>query len=183
MSAISMFVIRFLVIALLSGWLFFSLVNQIFMLRATAKHTRYHFWKWDIFALIPYWGFWCAAPSGDSVLLYRDQQQNGALTTWKRAWSLKPVGLSFLWSPQIRKWKAADGWFPLLVSVAEGKKKTEDIYLSRLYIATAVHVSHLERANWSELRQFMVARISGIDRDEPAEILFVSPFFHLDDAL
>jgi len=175
--------VRSLFLAFLAIWLLLSFWNQVVLVTAIAKHRRFVRFKWDVFALIPFWGFWSGSPDRDSVLLYRDKLADGSLTPWKSAWAMSPNPFRCIWSPQIRKWRAIDKWVPLLIDVAQGKKQPNELFLSRLYLSAAIYISGLQRSNWSEFRQFMVARASGFDREDPVEILFVSPLFRLETAL
>ena len=67
------------------------------------------------------------------------------------------------------------------MALAEGKTQAGHLFLSRNYVSAALHTSGLQHSRWSEFRQFMIAKVCGFDREEPAQILFVSPLFPLDD--
>jgi hypothetical protein len=115
------------------------------------------------------------------MLLYRDKLVDGELTEWRNGWAVTPNAWSWIWSPQARQLRTVERWFQPLISLAEGEIKASHFFLSRIYVSAALHVSGLERTQWSECRQFMIARIGGFDRVQPAQILFVSPLFRLDE--
>jgi hypothetical protein len=179
-----LFAIRSLIFGLLGTWLLLSLWGQFSLVRAAAKRGRpFQGFKWDFLGLIPLWALWTRPATWDSVLLYRDRLANGRLTAWKSAWAMSPNPFRGIWSPQSRKSRAINAWFPLLAAVAEGRKQPSECFLSRAYVSAALYISGLQPTDSIEFRQFMVARICGFDRIEPAEILFVSPFFRLEAAL
>jgi hypothetical protein len=172
-----------MVLLLFALWAFISLWNQGAIVKALAERRRFSLIQWDIFALIPFWAFWSISTNRDAVLLYRDKYIDGSLTPWRNAWAVYPNCFSFIWSPQLRKWKALEQWYFLLASVAEGKKTPTELFLSRAYISAALHVSGLRSVAETEFRQFMIARVAGFDSDEPPEIMFVSPLFLLKGSL
>jgi hypothetical protein len=175
--------IRGLFLGFFCVWLLFSVRTQFSLVRAIAQRRLYHFPQWDTLRLIPSWGFYSLPPTRDSVLLYRDKLSDGRLTSWKSAWAMSGNPLRGIWSPQVRKHRAINSWLPLLRLVAEGKMQPAECFLSRAYVSAAIYVSGLQPRDSIDFRQFMVAEVSGFHRQEPVEILFVSPLFRLDNAL
>lgn len=175
--------LRAFFLAVFSTWLILSVWSQFLLVRATTRQRRYQGFKWDALGLIPLWSLWTNPGSTDSVLLYRNKLASGGLTPWRSAWAVSANPFRAIWSPQSRKTRAFHSWLRLLKSVAEGRKQPREYFLSRAYIAAAVYVSGLQPRDSIESRQFMVARVSGFDREAPAEILFVSPLFRLEGAL
>jgi hypothetical protein len=178
------FGVRGLVLAFLGAWLLLSIWNQFLLLKANAKRGRsYRGFQWDVWGMIPVWCLWTDPPSWDSVLLYRNKLTDGRLTPWKNAWAVSANPFRGIWSPQSRKCRAIHAWLPLLTTVAEGERQPRESFLSWQYVSAALYVSGLQPHDSIEYRQFMVARVSGFDREQPAEILFVSPLFRLESAL
>jgi hypothetical protein len=180
MSVLAAWTLRdIFLLAFFGGWLLISVCNQFVLVNAIVKRRAFPIVKWDIFALIPYWCFWSACPNRDCLLLYRDKLTDGSFTLWRSVWGPSRGPLGWIWNPRIRNWKVIDNWLPALLALAQGEKSANEFFVSRLYVSAAVYISGLKRSDRTDRRQFMVARISGFDSDEPAEILFVSPLFRL----
>jgi len=184
LNSSAFFAVRALVLAFLGAWLLLSIWNQFLLLKANAKRgCPYRGFQWDVWGMIPLWCLWTDPPSWDSVLLYRDKLTDGRLTPWKNAWAVSANSFRGIWSPQSRKCRAFHSWLPILATVAEGERQPRECFLSWYYVSAVLYVSGLQPHDSIEYRQFMVARVSGFDREQPAEILFVSPLFLLESAL
>lgn len=181
MSFPLLFAIRGAGLGLFGLWLLLSIWHQFVLVAALARGRWLKRLSWDVFSLVPYWCFWTGSPRRDCLLLYRDKLIDGRLTAWQNAWEVSPDSWVWIWSPQCRKARVIEKWIDPLRSLAEGKTEAGRLFLSRLYVSVASYTSALQRSQWSEFRQFMIAKVAGFDQEVPAEILFVSPLFRLED--
>jgi hypothetical protein len=174
------------VIVLMGGWLLASVAIQCAHLYANSvPQTKPPGWwrRGDFMGLLPRWTFFSMVPESDARILYRDRLFDGVLTPWRLMEMPPRNGFRFLWNPGRRKRKAADD-LCLGFTVAFARRLDASLQSSPesfWYVALTHFVSQAPAPPLNESRQFMIAKtFAGNGR--PAEILFVSPFFHLSGA-
>jgi hypothetical protein len=166
------------VVSLLVLWLLLSVVFQFYPSFNPSWFSAII--QYDVFHFLPRWTFFAPNPgTSDYHLLYRDQQEDGSLSSWFEISMVEErKSFSFIWNPKKRSKKILLDVAMLLIEAQPGLKKSKTLMLSFPYLMLLNVVVHHSYKTHGTRRQFvLVEKIWGAE----ARVILISPFHPLQE--